>query len=228
MADVELVLRFMAFRDQTYLNYPDKKTKQFMNRQMERSPALGPQDRNSAAQDFKQAVSLAFTVFGKNAFKKYTAGTASNPSGGWSRANNKALLDVQLWGFTQFKKGDVVRSVDAIREQAIELMVGGSDFGDVIANNTSDKKRLERRFVLWKGMLETAIGPSTQGPRQFDRKTKETLFENNAECALCGQTISDIDDAHVDHAEAYAKGGPTSIANASLTHRFCNLSKGMK
>lgn len=206
MADVELVLRFMAFRDQTYLNYPDKKTKQFLNRQMELGATVKARDREKAARDFKQAVSLATTVFGKNAFKKYTAGTGADPNGGWSRANNKALLDVQLWGFAQFKKGDIVRSADAIREAAIELMANNVEFADVIVYNTSDKKRLERRFRLWKDMLDGVVGESTQGARAFDRKLKVELFETNPECSECGQAILTIDDAHVDHVEAYSKG----------------------
>lgn len=40
MADVELVLRFMAFYHQTYLKHPDKNTNQFLNQQMTVEPAL--------------------------------------------------------------------------------------------------------------------------------------------------------------------------------------------
>jgi Protein of unknown function DUF262 len=96
MADVELVLRFMAFRDQTYLKYPEKKTKGFLNKQMELGRSTNPRDQQKAAKDFKQATQLALTVFGDRAFKKYTPGTSQNPNGSWARANNRALMDVQL------------------------------------------------------------------------------------------------------------------------------------
>ncbi|MCH8914949.1 MAG: HNH endonuclease [Thaumarchaeota archaeon] len=36
----------------------------------------------------------------------------------------------------------------------------------------------------------------------------------------------DIDDAHVDHIERFVDGGKTTIKNAQLTHRYCNLQKG--
>jgi HNH endonuclease len=229
MTDIELTLRFMAFRDQTYINYPDKKTKQFLNRQMELGQVLKAREREKAAKDFRQAVDLVLTVFGsKYAFKKFNAGTSADPNGRWSRGNNRALIDVQLWGFTQFKKGDVVRNADAVREAAIELMGENEEFADVVVNNTSDKRRLRRRFELWEQMLRAVIGDSTQGRRLFDRRVKEQLFDANPECQDCGQAIRDIDDAHVDHIDAYAAGGKTVHENAALLHRFCNLSKGKR
>jgi hypothetical protein len=45
---------------------------------------------------------------------------------------NRALLDVQLWGFTQYEKRTVVARADSIFERAVELMTEDEEFADVI------------------------------------------------------------------------------------------------
>ncbi|HET6494136.1 MAG TPA: HNH endonuclease [Thermoleophilia bacterium] len=42
---------------------------------------------------------------------------------------------------------------------------------------------------------------------------------------MCGQQISDVDDAAVDHIEQYWRGGQTIPDNARLAHRHCNWSR---
>jgi rubredoxin len=228
MADAELVLRFMAFRDQTYNNFPDNKSlKDFLNNQMELGKVSSKPKLKAAEKDFKQAVSLTLSVFGDKAFRKFSAGEEDNPEGGWESRRVLALADVQLWGFTKFKKVDVMAHADAIREAAIELM-SDLQFTDVVTNNTSDPARVEKRFRMWKDMLDSVLAGKSSGPRAFDRKKKEELFNTDATCAICKQAITLIDDAHVDHVKPRAKGGPTKDDNAALTHRFCNLSKGAK
>jgi hypothetical protein len=228
MADAELVLRFMAFRDQTYNNFPENKSlKDFLNNQMELGKGYSSGKLKTAEKDFKQAVSLTLTVFGDKAFRKFSAGDEDDPQGNWERRRVLALADVQLWGFTKFKKVDVMAHADAIREAAIGLM-SDPDFTDVVTNNTSDPARVEKRFRMWKDMLDSVLAGKSSGPRAFDRKKKQELFETDATCAICNQAITLIDDAHVDHVKPYAKGGATKDENAALTHRFCNLSKGAK
>lgn len=69
MADAELVLRFMAFRDQTYNNFPDNKSvKDFLNNQMLLGKGYSKTKLNQAEKDFKQAVQLTISVFGEKAF----------------------------------------------------------------------------------------------------------------------------------------------------------------
>jgi hypothetical protein len=228
MADAELVLRFMAFRDQTYNNFPENKSvKDFLNNQMELGKSYSKAKLTAAEKDFKQAVSLTLSVFGDKAFRKFSAGDEDNPGGDWERRRVLALADVELWGFTKFKKVDVMAHADAIREAAIELMAD-ADFTDVVTTNTSDPARVEKRFRMWKDMLDSVLAGKNSGPRAFDRKKKEALFDQDPTCAICDQAIRLIDDAHVDHVEPRAKGGATTDDNAALTHRFCNLSKGAK
>lgn len=169
--------------------------------------------------DFKQAVQLTRSVFGDKAFRKFKAGDDDDKNGDWERRRVLAVADVQLWGFTKFKKNVVMAKADAIWEGAVELM-SDADFTDVVTSNTSASSRVERRFRMWKDMLDEVIGESAGGPRLFDRKMKEQFFASDATCTICNQAIRLIDDAQVDHVEAYATGGATVAENAALTIGF--------
>lgn len=78
---------------------------------------------------------------------------------------------------------------------------------------------------MWKTKLVDIIDVPYNEPRCFSRKIKEELYRANPYCAICGQHISSIDDAAVDHIEQYWLGGRTIPENARLTHRFCNSSR---
>jgi rubredoxin len=234
MVDVEFVLRYMAFRDQTYLKHDDKKTGRFLNRQMGNGNRLSEANekqwnkyRKGAETDFKNAIASAFTVFGDKAFKRYVVGAdADHPTGRWEKRNNKALMDVQLWGFTQYSRSTVTANRDLIYEMAVELMGENAEFADLLRHTISEKKRVIRRFRIWEDALAEALKGKDNGPRLFDRKLKEKLFKRDDTCTICEQRVVDIDDAHVDHVRSSIKGGATAEANAALAHRFCNMSKG--
>ncbi|MCV7035684.1 DUF262 domain-containing protein [Mycobacterium heckeshornense] len=228
MTDVELVLRFVAFWDQTYLKHLDKRTGEFLNRQMERGSYWSDNQYAKARKAFKKAVACTWTVFGDKGFKRFGAGAdKEHPNGKWERTNNRALMDVQLYGFAQAKytQGVITSRADTIRERAIELMLE-SEFSDLIRHTISEQARVERRFKLWLEMLDKVLKDTAQGPRLFNRQLKEEMYKRNKTCARCHQKIQDIDDAHLDHTIAYAKGGKTIPPNATLQHRICNLLKG--
>lgn len=132
---------------------------------------------------------------------------------------------MQLWAFTRHSKGVITKNADALREASIQLMLS-DEFSGVISHNISAADRVERRFRLWADMVDEVLAATHQGVRNFDRGLRAKLYKEDRSCHLCGQAISDIDDAHVDHDIPYGLGGQTTTANASLAHRFCNLSKG--
>lgn len=224
MVDVELVLRFMAFRDQQYMAHPDKKTGRFLDKQMSIGANYKEKEYKAARRDFKQAVELSQTVFGAHACRRFVAGGEDKVSGSWDSKVNRALMDVQLWGFGRYTKGLFVKNADAVREAAIELM-STPEFADLVTHTISEFKRVEKRFDLWKQMLDSVLAGEDQGPRTFSRKEKEAAYKTDPTCAECGQKIQSIDDAHMDHIEAFIKGGKTESSNAALTHRYCNLTK---
>ena len=227
MVDVELVLRYMAFHDQKYMAHPDKKTGRFLDKQMSIGATHTDKTLKVATKDFKTAVELTQTVFGEHGSRRFVPGTEEKPLGRWDPRINRALMDVQLWGFSRFPKGVFVKNADSVREAAIELM-STPEFSDLISHTISEFKRLERRFDLWKQMLDRVLGDEDQGPRLYSRKEKEAAFKSDPTCGICAQLIQSIDDAHMDHDEPYSKGGSTTAKNAVLSHRFCNLSKSNK
>lgn len=235
MADVEFVLRYMAFREQTYLKHDDKKTGRFLNRTMERGAALAESDPAASAKemkdseaDFKKALANVLTIFGDKAFRRFTAGTESNPKGGWEKKVNRALMDVQLYVFSQYDKNVITRNRDALHERLLELMGEDGAFSDLIRHTISEKKRVIGRFRFFEDAVAEVLAEDDEERRLFSRKAKEALYKVSPTCSICGQKIADIDDAHVDHVQPYSKGGKTNSENAALAHRYCNMAKGAK
>jgi rubredoxin len=226
MADAEWVLRFMAFRDQTYLNFPDKRLTGFLTKQMKDNWPEPKADLSKAEDDFKQAASLCRTVFGDKAFRRFRMGTGpAEPAGEWEPRRTLALADVQLWGMTRYEKGAIVGKADDLYEGSLEL-TNDPEFEGLILENTSGKARVERRFELWKTMMDEIMVDSDQGPRIFPRSIKDALWAEGHTCAGCKQQIRDFDDVHIDHITPYSKGGKTEKSNGQLMHRYCNRVKG--
>lgn len=223
MQDVELVLRFLAFFDKTYLNYTGG-MKTFLNDFMDENKNLSEDKALKFSEAFKTASNLAFSVFGDNAFKKFSAGSAGNPDGGWERQINRPLFDIVMWGFTRFDKNAVIRNGDAIRDKLIILTTEDAKFLDAITSAVGDKGKTQYRFEQWQAAMKQAITGELQ-PRNFSRSIKTNLFKDDPVCKLCNQTIHSLDDAHTDHIVPFSKGGSTTLENAQLTHRYCNLRK---
>ena len=225
MVDVELALRYSAFRDQQYMAHPDKKTSKFLDKQMMIGAAYKAKDYAAARSDFRAAIDSMRTVFGDKACRRFIAGTEENRAGHWDSRLNRALMDVELWGFNRYTKGIFVKNADALREAAIELM-SDPEFSDLITHTISEFRRLERRFDMWKAMLDGVLSGQDQGPRTFTYATKLAVFEANPTCTICNQQIQMIDDAHLDHVLPYSKGGKADADNMALVHRYCNQAKG--
>lgn len=227
MKDAELVLRFLAFHERTYLNYPGG-VKSFLNEFMNDFRNLTDDKAKKFSDAFKKASDLSFTVFGDQAYRRFSVGTEKDKNGHWEKTVNRALYDIIMWGFTQYEKSQVVGKADAIRSALISLTIEDEEFRAAITAATGDKYRAIYRFDRWRETLAEVIGTNQAGPRLFDVDTKKVLFAQKPQCALCEQTIHTIDDAEVDHVDPYSKGGATEIENAQLAHRYCNRSKGAK
>ena len=226
MLDAELVLRFLAFYERTFLNFPGG-IKSFLNDFMNDYCRHISVDKQKKFTDvFKQASDLAFSVFGENSFRRYSPGTERGADGRWERTVNRALYDIIMWGFTQYDKSAVIQSSDAIRSALINLCVSDDEFRDSITAATNDRSRVNYRFTTWKKSLDSIIGGSTPNPRFFSYEIKSQMFSQSQDCALCGQRIHTIDDCEVDHIVPFVSGGMTTLDNAQLAHRYCNRKKG--
>jgi hypothetical protein len=62
--------------------------------------------------------------------------------------------------------------------------------------------------------------------RLFSKEDKIKLWEKSRECGICGEEITSLSDAQVDHIVPWSKGGKTDLSNAQLSHEKCNKSKG--
>jgi hypothetical protein len=222
MRDVEMVLRFAAFYQATYLKYQPP-MKRFFNQDMERHQHISKADEEQLRKAFRNAVALTKSMFGEHAFKRFYRGNETNPRGYWEpKKINASLYDVLMGVFAELDKNQVYAALDAIREGIIDLMVSSDEFIDAITLGTSEQIRVRKRFDLVRKTVEDVLSNYQKQPRCFSLQLKRELFEQDPTCTICEQQISQLDDAAVDHIQQYWKGGKTIPDNARLTHRYCN------
>ncbi len=225
MRDVEYVLRFAAFYHASYLNYRPS-IKSFLNADMRRYRQISLTDIHDLRRTFKKSCILVRSFLDRNAFKRFYPGDEKNPNGRWeARRFNASLYDVLMYGFTLYDAPQVYPYLDSLREAYISLMTDDADFVTAIQLSTSARERVVARFDKWRHTLDEVIGSPRTEPRCFSFQLKKALFDDNPVCALCGQRISSVDDAAVDHIDQYWRGGKTIPENARLAHRFCNWSR---
>lgn len=227
MVERELLLRFIAFHNNTYLKY-NPPMKQFLNKEMQKNRNLNGEEEKKIRTVFKNAVELSKVVFGKNAFKRFVPGTSnSKPNGQWEKKKvNRALLDLIMVGFGSYEKNQIVPKSDMIREEFLHLMTADQSFMDSVLFTTDKREKINYRFKRWSQSLEEIVGLPRTETRNFSSELKEKLWKSNKTCKICGQRIHELDDAEVDHIEHYWRGGKTIPSNARLVHRFCNRSRG--
>ena len=222
MMDVEYVLRFASFYNQTYLHYISP-MKKFMNREMEQRKDIFDKEAQGLKNAFKNSVSLIHSLLGNNAFRRFIPGDdGQHPNGHWeTKKFNASLFDILMWSFADKDKSLVMNNLDSIKERLIHLMCNQDFIGSILLA-TSSKKRVGQRFDMWKRTLDGILSNQQKQPRCFSYSLKKKLYDKNPTCEICGNNISEIDDAAIDHIEQYWLGGKTISENARLTHRYCN------
>ncbi len=225
MADRQLILRFFAMWRATHLRYSGS-VKQFMNREMQAHQNASQEDIEVMRQVFKKSIELAFTVFGKNAFRRFNVGEESSPGSWETRKLNVSLWDTLLYVFSFYEKQQIVPVADRIREEFLDLMTYDATFVEYVASTGDKKDRVFYRAETWKRRVDELVREYPVEPRGFSWSLKKQLFEANPECQICHQRIMELDDAEVDHIEHYWRGGKTIPENARLVHRFCNRQRG--
>lgn len=219
-----MALRFFALAEKSYLNYKPS-IKQFCNKYLRDNRNISSEKQRELRELFKHCVDCMYSVFGENAFRRLIPGNTKDPNGSWTTTRiNMALFDIQMCGFTQYSKNQIIPKADAIREAMLNLMTSNDDFIDAILIETSAKQKLQTRFEIWFKALKDIIEHDVS-PRVFDFKTKQLLFVQDPTCKICQQQILQIDDAEVDHINPYSKGGKTILENAQIAHRYCNRNK---
>lgn len=225
MEDRQLILRFLAMKRNTHLNYRGS-MKQFMNREMEVHRYASTAEINEMKRQFEEAIECAWLVFGENAFRRWTPAQNPGESAMWDSKLNVALWDTLLYGFAFYEKRQIVPIADAIREEFLDLMSADAVFVDYIGRTTDKPDRIQYRARVWLDRLDKVVAVAGGETRAFSRKLKEDLHSADPTCAICGQRIPTADDAEVDHIVHYWRGGATIPQNARLTHRYCNRVRG--
>jgi DNA-directed RNA polymerase subunit H (RpoH/RPB5) len=224
MLDTERVLRFFAFCDKGERNYKSP-LKKFLNDYMLQKQNIPEAEATEKRELFKKCVELCQSVFGNVAYKRVFPGNDEMTSGYIDRNLNQGIFDVQMCGFMEYNKRDVIPRAEAIKEAFLELVTSNSKFIETIEIGTYGTPQVKLRMEMWVQKLRDVMGLPKEDRRLFTFEEKKRLFDQNNACALCGNEIAYIEDAHVDHIERYSEGGKTALSNARLTHRFCNLNR---
>ena len=219
-----MILRFLALSEKSYINYKSS-MKQFCNKELRDNRNLTPEKRNEYKNRFEHCIDLVKIVFGNNAFRRYLPGN-DKEAGKWVASQiNMALFDLQMVGFVNYTKNEILANADLIREGLLDLMINNAKFQELIGFKTSDTDNVKKRFKLYMEMLDSIIGDKTIQQRTFSYAIKEELYDENPYCQISKQRILSIDDAEVDHIVPYSKGGQTIKENAQLVLRYFNRAK---
>ena len=222
-----MILRFFALSEKSYINYKSS-MKQFSNKELRDNRELSPTKIREYRTRFEHSLDLVKVVFGDMAFRRYMPGEQGS-QGKWADTQiNMALYDLQMVGFVNYSKNDVLSKADLIREGLLDLMINNQHFRDQITLQTSNTDVLKKRFRTYMDMLESIIGDPQYSHRTFSYSVKEQLFKDNPYCAISKQKILAIEDSEVDHIVPYSKGGKTEISNAQLVLRYFNRAKSDK
>ena len=223
-----MVLRFIALSEKTYLNYKPS-MKQFCNKELRNNRNLLEETAKEYKSRFEKCIDLCYTIFGINAFRRFKTGDSKNHDGNWSvNRINMALFDIQMCCFVQYTSNQIITHADEIREAMIDLMCNNTEFIQSIEIQTSGTKQMVFRFEKWFNVLKQILTDSPPAPRVFPYSVKKQLFDADPTCKICNNRIMAIEDAEVDHVTPYSQGGPTTIDNAQIAHRYCNRHKSDK
>ena len=172
--------------------------------------------------NFTSTMDIIKQVLGENAFCVY------------DRQNSKFLntfsgsvYDSIAVAFAKFNNHDLMAHADEIRMAIEEIKRNNLTYQDYTYASSGDKRRVIGRIQIIYQAIAEIVGKYTDegSHRVFSSNTKEELWHDGYVCSYCGQKILSIDDAEVDHVNAYSNGGETIIENAQLLHRHCNREK---
>lgn len=219
-----MILRFLSLSEKSYLNYKAS-MKQFCNKELRDNRNLSIEKQQEYKKRFEHCIDLVKIVFGDKAFRRYIPGMNTEPGKWATNQINMALFDLQMCGFVNYSKNEILSNSDLIREGLLKLMIEDSLFQDLIGYKTSDTDNVKKRFAIYMSMFDGIIGDKTIKQRIFPFSLKEELFKEDPYCKISNQRILAIEDAEVDHIIPFSKGGKTEKENAQLVLRYFNRAK---
>ena len=229
MQDRALILRFLAFYERTHLKCTFG-LKRFINEFLDTYKDTNDEKIAEYRKAFEKCMRASLTIFGDNAFrlKSDIAKPGKLSAGEWATRPNAAIFQVIATSFSMYDIGQITQKADCIYESYLDLINSDPIWVDRVRRATGESSRLKYVFDTWIQRLEEIMQDSKPQDiqRAFSRQLKKEFFEADPTCSICGNKISLIDDAAMDHDTRYWLGGKTIPENAKLTHRLCNLKKG--
>jgi hypothetical protein len=225
MHDRALVLRFLAFYKLTYLK-ARKGLKPFLNEFLETYKNPDTTKLADFQDTFTKSMRACYTVFGDKAFR--LTKTSDRDAGQWAAKPNASVFQVLAVSFADYDVGQLTRASDSIFEEYCDIIANDPKWVQSVSNRTSHYPNVEYAFETWRARLKDvmkAVAPN-DNVRCFSLALKKDFYEQNSTCSICGNRISSINDAALDHTLHYWRGGQTVPDNARLAHRQCNWQRG--
>ncbi len=215
----ENILRYFALKNfQEYSSSISRTLNLFMQKHQNDSEG----EIEKYKKDFNSKIDIIKQVLGADAFFGY-----DRAKGKMMNKFSGSTYDSIIIGFSMFNNHDIMVNADTIRNRIKELKMNDSEYQNYTYAATGSKIRVIGRIMKIYDLLSEIIGKKGDYgvERIFSKETKEELWHNGYICLYCGNEILSIDDAEVDHIEAFISGGETVIENAQLLHRHCNREK---
>lgn len=215
----EMVLRYFALKNWQEYSSSIAKT---LNLYMEKHQNDSKEEIEKLKKEFNSNIDIIKQVLGKDAFF------------GYDREKRKMMnkfsgstYDSIIIAFSLFNNHDIMVHSDQIRQKIKEMKMNDIEYQDYTYASTGSKVRVYGRIMKVYELLSQIIGKKGDYgvERIFSDETKEELWHEGYICSYCGNEILSVDDAEVDHIEAFVSGGETIKDNAQLLHRHCNREK---
>lgn len=135
--------------------------------------------------------------------------------------------------------GGLLREFGASVDEVNELIARGKgvtaaqapfhEYLLTVKEGTDSKPQRDKREKALRTVLAGVFEP-LDTKRLFNETQRRILWHasDKKKCSICKKPIGTWQDLAIDHVQAYAKGGKTTLANAALSHKKCNSKKGAR
>jgi hypothetical protein len=157
MADREMVLRFLAFREQNPLEYRHPDFNEFLRNAMRQINGWSEEERSARERDFTQAMTISEKVFGDDAFRKRYS--RDHPRRPVSKALFEAVaVSVATVAEESGRPGVklLTERSDEVKDRFVALMSDAS-FDRSISQGTGDPIRVRHRFGALIELMRSVV-----------------------------------------------------------------------
>ena len=120
---------------------------------------------------------------------------------------------------------NTLETLSAIVHEETTEPIGNTYYIHVVNRQGLRTARKKRHRILYE--LIQPIIPTKKDKKRLFSNQQRTLawsMSKSKKCKICGKTIKEKD-YELDHKKPHSKGGLTSLDNAQITHKKCNINK---